>query len=886
MSRGTSSFQAVPENQWPAPSSIRHCTQCGKPFGLFQAADNCHGCGHVCCPGCLTERLVLPGQPGSPPVPVCTSCAKAIKRTLEEAEMAVHRCHLLEEMLNEQATQAEKLRHELREQREENKLLMHEKESLKATIARMEIEAEVAAAKLATAAAAATVCASTPAHSPVASPSKADTAMHLNASTSAESAATMEEALNKKKRQLDVREATLKDALKKVSADAAKIADQRAALQEQEKLMTSQLTAQFTSLFEEERQRLEDLCVDAITDVQRKYMGWVAQQQDGALERRRRYEQAMEEHQLRVTAELAEVREERDALQRELESQRVQLAELKESASRVAVEGQMEAKTAALSSPCPKEKKPLEEAVEEGAACAAAAERQCHATQTELDSTNPLCDEERRASGDAAAADAALQQRLQESMEALKRDMRSKEQEWERAKAAAVATAESTARLVERKQLELEVEKVRQRSRKELEEAVRRAKQDRDAAVYEIRGLHQREKEEWLSEMRHLRGIRREEEVRRQRQDNAWRGEKAALQKKCDELAVRLEERMATARQLQQQLRDVKAELSDLKRSARDKGNAALEERRKCAHAAAAALQRSASALLEEVKEGQERMLAEQAGALALLNESMQQLVNASCAASKPRDVGRRDATQSPPMELEGTRQEAEAALEKWSGMRESVVGMVAEANEGGAELSTLGDMIQSQQRAFTELQQQHQRTLDELLAARAAASPSTEPLDAVAPAVNDACYDTLIRLEQGWVQQRAITESLYLRTLYAVMEREWTLAIDSITSSLAVEAERQRGSRLRNAKVLENTTSTIKEVQSSLRLRTQELLQREADIEERERRVQKKKKRVDDVCRSLYVVAQELRQKYLGAAENAAVEEVMTSARSPSESL
>ncbi|KAG5484832.1 hypothetical protein LSCM4_07602 [Leishmania orientalis] len=874
MFRGTLGFQAVPQNQWPAPSSARKCARCGKLFGLFQAAENCQGCGSVCCPGCLAEHLVLPGQPGSQPVPVCTACSKAIKRTLEEAEMAVHRCHLLEEMLNEQATQAEKLRHDLREQQEENKLLMHEKESLKATIARMEIEAEVAAVKLATAAAATTVSAATPAHSPAVPPSKADAEMHLNAGTSAQSVAAIEETLNKKKRQLDVREATLKDALKKVSADAAKIADQRTALLEQEKLMTAQLAAQFTSLFEEERQRLEDMCADAVTDVQSRFMEWIAQQQDGAVERRRRYEQAMEERQLRMAAELAEVRAERDALQRALEGQLAQLAELKESTSSVEAERRIEAQST-------KWKELLKEAVVESAVCAAAVKKQSHATQTELDSTEHVCDEEQHARSDASAAHAAIQQNGQESIEALKRDMRAKEEAWEIAKAAAVAAAESTARLVERERLEQEVEKVRQTCRKELEEAVQRAAQARDCALDELRALHQREQEEWLTEMRRLNGSRRAKEARQRSGDKTWREEKLSLQKKCDELATRLEERMATAAQLQQRLHDVKQKLSDLQRRTREKENAATEERRKRAKAVASTLQRSASAILKEVQQGQQRILAEQAGALALLQENIQKLVHANCAAANTKDAGRRDAAEWLLTELEGARPEQEAALEQWGHMRESATDMAAKVMEESAQSGTLRSVIERQQRALTELQHQHQRTLAELHAARASAAPLTVPLDAVAPAVDDTCYRALLRLEQRWVQEQARIQSLYLVALYAVVEREWTLVIDTITSSLAAEAERQRCSRVRDAKALENTTSTIKEVQSDLRLRMQGLLQRQVDVEERERRVQKKKERVDEVCHSLYTLAQELRKKHLGAAENATVEEVMKSARS-----
>ncbi|CBZ24602.1 hypothetical protein, unknown function [Leishmania mexicana MHOM/GT/2001/U1103] len=812
--------------------------------------------------------------------------------------MAVHRCHLLEEMLNEQAKQAEKLRNELREQREENKLLIHEKESLKATIARMEIEAEVVTAKTAAVAAAAatTATAVRPVHSPAATSSKADAEMHVDANRSAESLAAMEETLNKKKRQLDMREATLKDALKKVSSDAAKIADQRAALQEQEKAMMAHLTAQFTSLFEEERQRLEDFCADAVTDVQNKYMEWVAQQQDGAMARRRRYEQVMEERQQRAATELAEAKAERDALQRALESQQVQLAALQEMALKVGTESRSEGAGNVLSSQCAREEKEsLEEAVAGAAALAAAAKGQLHVGQTEPVSTKPLFEEERQASNDAAAAYAALEQKAQDSMEALARDMRAKEEEWERAKAAAVATAEAAARLSERERLLQEVEEARQQSRRDVEEAVRVATQQRDSAMDALRKQHEHDKEEWLSKMRQLEASRRRKEECPQSQEKSWREEKVALQKKCSGLEARLETRKTAAWQLQQQLRDAKQELSDLKANTRGKEDAEAEERRRRADAEATTVQHSASAFLREAQQGQQRMLEEQARALALLQDKMQELALANGAAANARDERQREATQRLHTELESARQERVTALEQLGRMRETAADMTARTREESAQLGMLRDAMQRQQRALADLQEEHQRTVDELHAARAAvaaaataadaAAPLVESPDPVMPAVDDICYHALLRLEQRWLQQQAHLQSFYSVTLYAVVQQEWTQVFERMASSLAAEAERQRSLRIRNAEALEKTTSTIKEVQDDLRLRTQELLQRQVDVEERERRVEDKKKRVDVVCRSLYSVAQELRKRHLDAAESSALDEVMHSARVMSDS-
>ncbi|CAM37387.1 hypothetical protein, unknown function [Leishmania braziliensis MHOM/BR/75/M2904] len=812
-------------------------------------------------------------------------CSKAIKRLLEEAEMAVHRCRLLEEMLNEQAMQGEKLRTDLHEQQEENKLLTHEKESLKATIARMEIEAEVAAAA---AAAARTVNPVTPGHTPASTPSKANAEVHVNASASAESVAAVEEMLSKKKRQLDVREATLKDALKKVSADAAKVADQRAALQEQEKRMTAQLTAQLTSLFEEERQRLEDICADAVTDMQNTYREWIAQQRDAAVERRRKYEHVMETRLQRATSEVAEMRAERDVLQQTLENLRAQLAELQENASRVQTERRSETKDGGPSSQYAREEKEsLQEAVAEGIPRAGAANERPRATQTDPDFTELLGGGEQPKHADAAAAYAALQRRAQDSIAALMRDMRAKEVEWERAKAAAVATAESAARLAERERLGQEAEKIRQESQREIKEAMRIVTQQRDSAMDALRTQHQRDKEEWLSRMRRL-------EEGQQNQEEAWRAEKAALQKKCSELETHLEGRKAAAGKLQQQLRDAKRELSELKAKARDNEDAVAEERRKRANATAKTVQYSASSLLKEAQQGQQRILAAHAGALALLQEKMQKLAQVNCAAANSRDERRREVTQRLHTELECTRQERDTALEQLGKMQEAAEGMKARMNEESAQLGALRDVIQRQQRDLARLQEQHQRTVDELRAARAAVSaPSAadaaaslaESENPVMRATDDTCYRVLLRLEQRWVLQQADLQCCYSVALYAVVQRTWTQMIGRMTSSLVAEAERQRRSRDRSAEALENTTSTIKEVQRDLRLRMQALLQQQVDVEEREKRLQDKKKRMDVVCRSLHTVAQELRKKHLDATENPTLEEVMKSARVMSES-
>ncbi|KAK7197623.1 FYVE zinc finger containing protein [Novymonas esmeraldas] len=809
MFRGTASFQGVPQSQWPIPSTVRKCVQCSKSFGLFLAADNCRGCGRVCCPGCLADHLVLPGHPGSQPVPVCGICAKAISRSHEEAEMAMHRCHLLEEMLNEQAMQSEKLRTSLREQEEENKLLTREKESLKATITRMEIEAEVAAAKAATAASA-SVSAS-PAPSPAASPMKLDAGPDPDAAASSQSIAAMEEALNKKRRQLDIREATLKDALKKVSTDATRIADQRAALQDQER----QVAAQLTSLFEEERQRLEDICADAVMDVQNKYLEWVAQQQDGALERRRRYEQAMEERHQRVAAEAAETRAERDALRETVE-------ELREAVSRLEAE----------------------------------AEEQLRAGRAELDAARASHADERQAHRDASAG---LQQQVQDAADALARTTREKAEEVARTTAAAVSAAESAVRQAERERAATEAELVQRQHREEVEAERRSAAAHHDAAVAAIEAKHQRALD-----------------VAAQGADTSCHVERAALQKKCKELEARLETRKAAAWQLQQQLRDAKQELVDLQGNVRDRAEAAAEERQTRTGAVVASVQRCGSVLIKEAQQLQQRMLAEQADSLAAVQRAAEEVLQRTVAATAARDEQRQQATEQLQARLH-------TALQELSTAREQLDDAHKAAAATAVKHDMLYDVIQRQQRAMQEQQEAQQKTLEELRLARESATATSAAAAAASP--DGAQVRQLLHAQQRWVQQQAHLQGLYVTALFAVLQREWTQVMNTTASSLAAETERQRGRRVRNAKALEQTTSTIREVQDDLRSRTQELLQRQSQLEVHESQLRDKKRRVDQVCRSLYTVAQELRKRHAGAADGIIVEEVMRTARVMSDS-
>ena len=1003
-------FKAVPQSHWPLASSAHKCVLCGKSFGLFQVAENCRGCGRVCCSSCLAERLVLPGQPGTAPVPVCSTCAKSISRTYEEAEMAMQRCQLLEEILNEQALQAEKLRSDLREQQEENKLLHHEKERLKATIARMEIEAEVAAAQAeaaATAAAAAspvTAASPTIATSPAASPAKSDTegnAFDDGCAATEEGLAAMEERLNKKKRQLDLREATLKDALKKVSADAAKNADQRVTLQEREKQLTAFLTGKFTALFEEERQRMEDLCTEAVTDVQNQYVAWVGQEQDGAQERRRKYEQLMEERQRRVAAELAEVRASRDALQRQLESQ-------KESMESLQAEKQSAAAAAAAQQAGEAASQELAQAAAAATQRAEAAEEEVRRMQSELDATKALYAEETQTRETAFAAYEAeqrqAQQRLEDFMCSFRAQQTEAEAEREAAVAAAVeageqraaeryaqalaaqqsrleakATADveaavqqadrqhaaalesrekqheaeiaelTTAAAAQQRQLDemkatqpekagvtpacdgtgptLTADKIQKEkesaaaaavvrlnadharkaeeweslrvqleaqvseAERQLEKAVKdgaaaiaSAAQQHAAALADLEAKHQREKDAWEKKMEEVRRVQAQQEEDLHSQDKSWKEEKAALQKACKELEAKLEARKSAAWQLQQQLRDCKQQLADTQ--AEHQKKAEMEESVSVAQSrAATALQRSAAAVVREVQQTEQRMLAEHNTAVTQLRSGLQEATRAAASASSQREKKARESVKQLQAQVISLKHEKEEAQQQLKAEQEKRSSAEVKHDELKAMLRALQNTEVQQRQAMTDLQATCHSLVDELQrskaenAAQAAAASSAASLpDSSSCGLDSGVH--LVEMQQRWVQHQTHTEALYVMALITVLQREWSAAMDTAAARLVGEAERQRQMRARNAKALENTTSTIREVQEDLRARAQGLLERQAVVEEQEHRLAEKKKRIDGVSRDLYAVAKQLRKAHLNSADCVDVEEVVRSAR------
>ncbi|KPA75828.1 hypothetical protein ABB37_08343 [Leptomonas pyrrhocoris] len=994
-------FQAVPQSHWPLTSSAHKCVVCGKTFGLFQTAENCRGCGRVCCSSCLSDHLVLPGQPGTAPVPVCQICADSITRTYEEAEMTMQRCQLLEEIVNEQALQAEKTRSDLREQQEENKLLRHEKEQLKATIARMEIEAEVAAAKV-EATTRATAASTPPAvASPTASPVKPDSDTNAlgDGALSEGSLAAMEEKLNKKKRQLDMREATLKDALKKVSADAAKNADQRAALQEQEKQLTALVTSKFTALFEEERQRLEDMSTDAVTDMQNQFVAWVGQQQDGVIERRRKYEQLMEERQHRTAAELVEMRTSRDALQRQLELQTREIEKLQAEARNAAAAHSMLVGAAAQQQQeqqQQQEDRTEQQELNQGAIAATRraekAEGEVHRLQAELDSTKALYTEETQAREIASAAYQSEQRQAQQRLEALTQGFRAQQEEAKADRDAAVAAArqaaaehhaqelaaqqerleakaaadveaavqrerrqhaaamerdnaqhgaekealENTVKELERRlqeavmaeeqqpldappkptveeaeqkeeaaaaalahlqelhlheaaawaasqnQLEArlrEAESQREDTLKDSAAAFARAAQEHAATVAELTAEHQREKAAWETKTTQLKRAQAQQEDGLQRQDKTWREEKAALLKTCNDLEARLETRKKAAWQLQQQLRDCKQQLSELQAQYQKK--ATEEETATVAQSrAATTLQRSAAALVKEVQQAQQRVLTEHTAAVTHIRSELQETAKAASAASSQKKT--REAVKQLASQVASVKEEKEEVQQQLKAEQERRSNAEAKLEKLKASLYSMQSTEQQQRQTMAELQEKYHHVADELEAVKAAKATQAALSESPSPSPSRSLENEthLLGVQQHWVQQQAHVEGLYAMALTTVLQHEWSAAMDVVVEHLASEAWKQRQMRARNATALENTTSTIREVQEDLRVRAQALVQRQTEVEEQERRIAEKKKRVDAVCRDLYAVAKELRTKHLDGTDCAGVEQLVRSAR------
>jgi hypothetical protein len=1015
MQRDNFPFKAVPQSHWPIASTAHKCVLCGKSFGLFQVADNCHGCGRVCCTSCLSDHLVLPGQPGTAPVPVCPVCAKSITRTHEEAEMAMQRCQLLEEILSEQALQAEKMRSDLREQQEENKLLQHEKERLKATIARMEIEAEVAAAAATASASAAAVSPTaalpTSATSPAVSPANTyDEVSTLEDGIPTEQRlAMMEEKLNKKKRQLDVREATLKDALKKVSADAAKNADQRVALQEQEKQLTTLLTAKFTALFEGERQRLEDICTEAVTDVQNQYVMWVAQQQDSALERKRKFEQAMEERQQRAMAEVAEVRAARDDLQRQVEDQKELIETLQAEARGAAATAAQTTDAAATKQPQQQQHESDRQALQQAAAAAVqraeAAEKERQQLQAELDAAKALYAEETQAREVAFAAYEAEQRQVQQRLEAFMKSYRVQqadaEAEREAAVAAAVGEAErraderhaqeltaqrtrleakaaadlqqslesleqqhkatlesvsaqhavqraaleeaakdalwqlqeatrqgvqqskgddafavpvaTAAELAEREETTAdavatlntrtaaheqekavwaareaqlqsqlaEAEGERDRAVKDCEAAVAAASRDVAAALAKLADEHNKEKAALVTKVTQLKLTQTQQDDDHSKQEKMWKEEKVALQKTCKDLEARLEAHKAAAWQLQQQLRDCRQQLTGAQ--ARAQVNLVEESTAVAQSRAATAWQRCAAALVKEVQQAQQRILSEHAAAVAQMRSGLQEAAKgAVTSAVSQKEKKAREAARQLQAQVSALKQEKEAVRQQLQSEQDRRRSAEAKLGHVKAALLATQSTEQQQRQAVADLQERYRAVMDELEAAKmesaaqvvvSAVPPAPLPYAPVAGAAH------LFGMVECWMQQRAYLEGLYAMTLTSVLQHEWSAAMVTTLGLLANEAERQRQMRVRNARALENTTSTIKEVQEDLRVRTQTLVERQALLREQERHIAEKKKRMEAVCRDLYAVAQELRKKHLSDDECASAEEVVRSA-------
>ncbi|CAD2220604.1 hypothetical protein AGDE_15980 [Angomonas deanei] len=90
-----------------------------------------------------------------------------------------------------------------------------------------------------------------------------------------------------------MREATLKEALKKVSNDAAKIVSQRNALLEREQAMQETLTTDFLKFFEKERDRMEKMFFVELSSMTSNFTRLVKEQRLFSSPEKQKYEREL-----------------------------------------------------------------------------------------------------------------------------------------------------------------------------------------------------------------------------------------------------------------------------------------------------------------------------------------------------------------------------------------------------------------------------------------------------------------------------------------------------------------------------------------------------------------------------------------------------------------
>ncbi|KAH9598047.1 Spindle pole body component Spc42 [Trypanosoma melophagium] len=232
---------------------------------MFSKAANCNACGKVLCQTCLERHLTLPGQPGSAPVTLCHACAMMVAKAQAEAEKSYQQRRDLMKMLDEQQEEMERLLELSSTLRSENERLLQLTEDLKAENEQLQMKHRVMEA-VKVVAPQGTLLLLLLLLSPVASGTSsnikkdaltnADTSINekdeCNGCNFNKKETLLEQRLQEREKLLDMRDATLQEGMKKVSADAARVAAQRFQLQEEERRLKTHLIKQFDTVFEEE----------------------------------------------------------------------------------------------------------------------------------------------------------------------------------------------------------------------------------------------------------------------------------------------------------------------------------------------------------------------------------------------------------------------------------------------------------------------------------------------------------------------------------------------------------------------------------------------------------------------------------------------------------
>lgn len=273
-------FRVVPPHEWPNKHAFSACERpgCGRRFGLLARPANCHACGAVMCAPCLSRRLTLPGRPGSAPVPLCPACAVGVAEVQAAVEGVCGRHERLR-------AGAERLLGVSSLLRGENERLMKVAEELAARVEQLRTANNTVAADPPTTGAS-LVESPSPAGESVSTDAGSSSAGENNNNSDVRSTVAtrddvrnaeltaLEDELKKRQRALDIREAALQEAARKVSSDALRVARQRAELQEEKDNLHARVAQEFKAVVEAECVRLQDVHLEELAGLGEQFAEW------------------------------------------------------------------------------------------------------------------------------------------------------------------------------------------------------------------------------------------------------------------------------------------------------------------------------------------------------------------------------------------------------------------------------------------------------------------------------------------------------------------------------------------------------------------------------------------------------------------------------------